>query len=64
MVSCRNSNTNLDAVDTTDYCVDCLEEEVGTGYGGSATINANATLPEKYYNTEWIKVYSKSFLTV
>lgn len=62
LVSCKNSNTNLDAVDTTDYCVDCLEEEVGTGYGGSATINANATLPEKYYNTEWIKVYSKFIL--
>lgn len=62
LVSCNNGNTNLDGVDTTDYCVDCLEEEVGTGYGGSATIEANTTLPERYYNTEWIKVYSKYIL--
>lgn len=62
MVSCRNGHTNSDVVDTTDYCVDCLEEEAGTGYGGSATIKANAALPEKYYNTEWIKAYSKFIL--
>ena len=59
LVSCQNGNPNMQNKDTKDYNVDCLKEEAGSECGDLATIK---TLPEKYTNSEWIKIYSKYIL--
>lgn len=55
LVSCNSRQTDKD---TTGFCSDC-PEEVGSGYDGSATIEISDTIPEEYYYTDWMRVYSK-----